>query len=100
MVYEIRAFWEDAAVGNGTGREGSLRYRLSRALETRAARRADAVAVICDGLRRDLIARGVAADKVIVPPHGVHLYLSAPQSLGVGKRGLDRCNPGGSRFAQ
>src|SRR3546814_2817695 len=42
MVYEIRAYREDAAVGNGTGREGSLRYRLSRALETRAARRADA----------------------------------------------------------
>src|SRR3546814_345778 len=75
MVYEIRAFWEDAAVGNGTGREGSLRYRLSRALETRAARRADAVAVICDGLRRDLIARGVAADKVIVAPNGVDLNL-------------------------
>src|SRR3546814_19479307 len=70
MVYEIRAFWEDAAVGNGTGREGSLRYRLSRALETRAARRADAVAVICDGLRRVLIPRAVAADQVIIPPHG------------------------------
>src|SRR3546814_17690280 len=75
MVYEIRAFWEDAAVGNGTGREGSLRYRLSRALETRAARRADAVAVICDGLRRDLIARGVAADKAIVAPNGLDLNL-------------------------
>jgi glycogen(starch) synthase len=23
VVYEIRAFWEDAAVGNGTGSEGS-----------------------------------------------------------------------------
>ncbi|MFX8543066.1 glycosyltransferase, partial [Acinetobacter baumannii] len=30
VVYEIRAFWEDAAVGNGTGQEGSLRYRLTR----------------------------------------------------------------------
>ena len=32
LVYEIRAFWEDAAVGNGTGTEGSLRYRATRAL--------------------------------------------------------------------
>jgi glycogen(starch) synthase len=39
LVYEIRAFWEDAAVGNGTGREGSARYRLTRMLETWAARR-------------------------------------------------------------
>lgn len=75
LVYEIRAFWEDAAVGNGTGREGSLRYRVSRALETRAARRADAVAVICEGLRRDLVARGIAADKIIVAPNGVDMNL-------------------------
>jgi glycosyltransferase involved in cell wall biosynthesis len=33
LVYEIRAFWEDAAVGNGTGREGDVKYRLTRKLE-------------------------------------------------------------------
>ena len=75
IIYEIRAFWEDAAVGNGTGREGSLRYRLIRMLETRAARRADAVAVICEGLRRDLIGRGIEADKIVVAPNGVDMSL-------------------------
>src|SRR3546814_14494634 len=30
VIYEIRAFWEDAAVGNGTGREGSLRSEERR----------------------------------------------------------------------
>ena len=75
LVYEIRAFWEDAAVGNGTGREGSRRYRLTRALETFAVRRADAVAVICAGLRGDLVARGIAADKITVSPNGVDLAL-------------------------
>jgi PEP-CTERM/exosortase A-associated glycosyltransferase len=75
LLYEIRAFWEDAAVGNGTGREGNLKYRLVRALESRTVRRADAVAVICEGLRSDLIARGVAADKIMVSPNGVDLAL-------------------------
>jgi glycogen(starch) synthase len=75
IIYEIRAFWEDAAVGNGTGREGSLRYRLTRSLETYAARRADTVAVICEGLRRDLVARGIDADKIIVAPNGVDMTL-------------------------
>jgi glycogen synthase len=75
LLYEIRAFWEDAAVGNGTGREGSLRYHLIRRLETRAARRADAVAVICDGLRQDLIKRGIDRDKIVVSPNGVDLNL-------------------------
>ena len=75
LLYEIRAFWEDAAVGNGTGREGSMVYRATRMLETHAARKADAVAVICEGLRRDLIARGIAADKIIVSPNGVDMGL-------------------------
>ncbi len=73
LVYEIRAFWEDAAVGNGTGTEGSLKYKLTRWLETWVARRADAVAVICEGLRTDLIARGIPAEKIMVSPNGVDL---------------------------
>ncbi|MFL6845144.1 MAG: TIGR04063 family PEP-CTERM/XrtA system glycosyltransferase [Allosphingosinicella sp.] len=75
LLYEIRAFWEDAAVGNGTGREGSPRYRLIRRIETWAARRADGVAVICEGLRRDLIERGIAPEKIMVAPNGVDLGL-------------------------
>ena len=75
LVYEIRAFWEDASVGNGTGREGSARYRLTRMIETYAARRADAVAVICEGLRQDLIRRGIDAGKIIVSPNGVDMEL-------------------------
>jgi PEP-CTERM/exosortase A-associated glycosyltransferase len=75
LLYEIRAFWEDAAVGNGTGREGSPRYRLTRQLETWAANQADAVAVICEGLRLDLVARGVDPGKIIVSPNGVDMGL-------------------------
>ncbi|MDQ4088380.1 MAG: glycosyltransferase, exosortase A system-associated [Pseudomonadota bacterium] len=75
LLYEIRAFWEDAAVGNGTDRAGSARYRLVRTLETWAARRADAVAVICEGLRQDLIRRGIDADKIVVSPNGVDMEL-------------------------
>jgi PEP-CTERM/exosortase A-associated glycosyltransferase len=75
LLYEIRAFWEDASVGNGTGREGSARYRLTRLLETHAVRKADAVAVICEGLRKDLIERGIPAEKIIVAPNGVDMSL-------------------------
>ena len=75
VIYEIRAFWEDASVGNGTGREGSARYALTRRIETHAVRSADAVAVICEGLRGDLIARGIAAEKITVSPNGVDLDL-------------------------
>ncbi len=75
LIYEIRAFWEDAAVGNGTGVEGNVRYKVTKALETWAVKRADAVAVICEGLRGDLIERGIDGDKIVVSPNGVDLTL-------------------------
>ncbi|ANQ86432.1 TIGR04063 family PEP-CTERM/XrtA system glycosyltransferase [Azoarcus olearius] len=71
VVYEMRASWEDAAVDHGTTTEGSLRYRVSRALESFALHRADQVTTICEGLRGDITVRGVAADKVTVIPNAV-----------------------------
>ena len=70
VVYEVRAFWEDAAVDHGTCREGGPRFRLTRYLETYALRKADAVTVICNGLRDD-IARGISQDKITVIPNAV-----------------------------
>ncbi len=75
VVYEIRAFWEDAAVSNGTGSEGSLKYRLTRALESHVVQGADAVVTICQGLKQDLVARGVPAHKITISPNGVDLAL-------------------------
>jgi len=75
FVYEIRAFWEDAAVGNLTGTQGSVKYRLTRALETRVARGADALFTICHGLKDDLIARGIVPERVAIMPNGVDLSL-------------------------
>ncbi|MEX0342145.1 MAG: TIGR04063 family PEP-CTERM/XrtA system glycosyltransferase [Erythrobacter sp.] len=75
FVYEIRAFWEDAAVGNGTGREASLKYRLTRALENHVVRGADAVFTICEGLRSDLVSRGHDRAKIDLSPNGVDLEL-------------------------
>jgi len=71
VVYEIRAFWEDAAVDHGTTQEGSLRYRLTRAMETRAINRADHITTICEGLRGDIVARGIPATKITVIPNAV-----------------------------
>jgi PEP-CTERM/exosortase A-associated glycosyltransferase len=73
VVYEVRAFWEDAAVDHGTAKELGLRYRLTRALETHALKNANAVTTICEGLRKDIVARGIAADKVTVIPNAVDI---------------------------
>ncbi len=78
VVYEVRAFWEDAAVDHGTTTEGSLRYRLTRWLETRALRDASHIFTICEGLRSDIVARSIPANKVTVIPNAVDIEAFAP----------------------
>lgn len=73
VVYEIRAFWEDAAVDHGTSREWGLRYRMTRAMETWALRRVDAATTICEGLRAEIVGRGIPAQKVTVIPNAVDI---------------------------
>ncbi|MCC6925518.1 TIGR04063 family PEP-CTERM/XrtA system glycosyltransferase [Novosphingobium sp.] len=75
VVYEIRAFWEDAAVSNGTGKEGNVKYRLTRALENHVVAGADAVVTICQGLKDDLVRRGTDPAKITISPNGVDLAL-------------------------
>ena len=93
VVYEIRAFWEDAAVDHGTSREWGLRYRLTRALESYALRNVDAVTTICEGLRGDILQRGISSDKVTVIPNAVNIenfsVNGSPDSELVRKLGLE-----------
>jgi PEP-CTERM/exosortase A-associated glycosyltransferase len=81
VVYEVRASWEDAAVDHGTTRQGSLRYRMTRFLETQLLKRADAVSTICQGLRDEIIGRGIREEHVTVIPNAVDIQsFSEPRS--------------------
>ena len=89
VVYEIRAFWEDAAVNHGSTTEDSLRYRITRNLETRAIKQVDHVFTICEGLRADILARGIPASKVTVIPNAVDInafHLANPPDPELQKR--------------
>lgn len=94
LLYEVRAFWEDAAVDHGTASEWGARYRASRALETYALKKADAITTICEGLKSDIVARGIAADKVTIIPNAVDVDAFASASRADGelraKLGLER----------
>ena len=78
VVYEVRAFWEDAAVDHGTIRQGSVRYYLTRWLETWALKRARHVFTICEGLRGDIAARGVPETRITVIPNAVDIASFEP----------------------
>ena len=71
FIYEIRAFWEDAAVDQARTRATSLRYRLTRGLETSVVRRADAVSGIAQHILDDLQSRGIPPQKLFHVPNGV-----------------------------
>ncbi len=73
VVYEIRAFWEDAAVDHGTCKENDLRYRLTKKMETHVVKYADAVTTICQGLKEDLMKRNVPESKLTVIPNAVDI---------------------------
>ena len=73
LVYECRAFWEDAAVDHGTSTEGGLRYYLTKMLETYVFKQADAITTICEGLRSDIVSRGISAEKITVIPNAVDI---------------------------
>ena len=100
VVYEIRAFWEDAAVDHGSTSEGSLRYRATRKLETRAIQQVDHVFTICEGLRADIVARGIAPEKVTVIPNAVDIdafQLASPPDPELQKK-LGPCGQDGHRL--
>ncbi len=73
VVYEVRAFWEDAAVDHGTTKEDSLRYNLTRYLETRVMEKAQAITCICHGLKTDIIERGFNKNKITIIPNAVNI---------------------------
>lgn len=73
VTYEVRALWEDAAVDTGKTKEGSIKYKMIKAIEQRAFEQADAVSCICQGLKKDLINRGIYESKLYVTPNAVDI---------------------------
>ena len=72
VVYEMRASWEDAAVEHGTTTEGSLRYRLTRALETFVFKHVNGITTICNGLKNDIVGRNIGETPIQVIPNAVN----------------------------
>jgi PEP-CTERM/exosortase A-associated glycosyltransferase len=71
LIYEVRAFWEDAAVDLGRTRFNSLRYRAIRQLETYVLQRADGVVTLCEGMRKEIAKRGIPDQRIAVVPNAV-----------------------------
>ncbi len=76
LVYEIRAFWEDAAVGNGTGREGIVALQSHQGDgDARGAPRRCGGGDLRGAALRSRPARASIRGKIFVSPNGVDLTL-------------------------
>lgn len=80
LIYEVRAFWEDAAIANGTAQPWGPQVRLTRLLENHALASVQAITTICDGLKSDMVARSFAASSITVIPNAVDVkqFTEAP----------------------
>ena len=71
VIYEVRAFWEDAAVDQKKNSAGGLRYKMTRYLENYVFRNVQQVTTICEGLKKDIDSRNVCSRPVVVIPNAV-----------------------------
>jgi len=78
-VYEMRAMWEDAAADREEVGATSILYRMAHAIETHVLRRADSVVTICQGLREEVLSRGISAKRVLVVPNAVDVEYFQPR---------------------
>jgi len=81
VVYEMRASWEDAAVEHGTTKEGSFRYKLTRALETFVFKQVDGITTICNGLKKDIASRSIGDKPIQIIPNAVNADELGQESL-------------------
>lgn len=73
FVYEVRGFWELTSVSKNEKFKGSEEFRLAQEIETFICQNADKVVVISEGLKNELIRRGIDKKKITIIPNGVNL---------------------------
>ncbi|MBB4933932.1 glycosyltransferase involved in cell wall biosynthesis [Lipingzhangella halophila] len=79
VVYEVRGFLEESWLSRDPSRStDDAFYRTERARETARMEAADLVVTLGETMRADIVARGVAAEKVIVVPNAVDEEFLAP----------------------
>ena len=86
LLLLIKDLVPDAAIATGALRPGSLASRLAHALERFVYRRASAIGVICEGMRRNLEGKNVPGDKIFVLPDYVDLDFIRPHPSNNGFR--------------
>lgn len=79
FIYEMRGLEDLMKVSRSDTFAQTERYQFLTAIENAACRDADVVFVITEALRREMIDRGIPAERLKVLPNGVHVDRFAPR---------------------
>ncbi len=87
FVYEVRGLWEITRASTIPGWKNSGRFSLERKLETFVANEADQVITITNGIRNELIDRGVDNSKITIIPNAINRshFSETPPNLSLKK---------------
>jgi glycosyltransferase involved in cell wall biosynthesis/Flp pilus assembly protein TadD len=79
VVYEVRGFWEETWLSKQElGSTDSEAYRWRRERELECMLRADAVVTLSEGMKDEIVARGVPAHRVTIVPNAVDVEQFVP----------------------
>ncbi len=66
LVYNLQDVFPDSLVNAGMTHKGSLLWKIGRKIENYTYKNADKIIVISEGFKRNIMAKGVPEDKIIV----------------------------------
>lgn len=66
FVYNLQDIFPDSLVNNGLTKEGGILWKIGRMIENFSYRHADKIIVISEDFKKNIIAKGVPEDKIVV----------------------------------
>lgn len=66
FVYNLQDIFPDSLVNNGLAKKGGLLWKIGRKIEDFTYRHADKIIVISEDFKRNIMAKGVPEDKIVV----------------------------------
>lgn len=78
FVYNLQDVFPDSLVTTGMTREGSLLWKIGRKVENYTYKRADAIIVISESMKRNIMAKGVPEEKIRVVSNWIDTEATRP----------------------
>jgi len=71
FIYGLQDIFPDSLVSTGIAKKGGLAWKIGRVIENFTYRNADKIIVISEDFRRNIMAKGVPEEKIVVIPNWV-----------------------------